>query len=213
MSSAFIAPLPLARGAFAAARAISAPRAPAAAARVSMMAKSTATPFLEAQPNLAGWVGEVASFDPLGISNFFDMRLLREAEIKHCRICMLAVLGLFVQDVYTLPFYEGAPTLARASHDWGVASGPMVQLLLWISGLEIITGVPAVVQMMQGSPRAPGDFGFDPLGFAKDSKSLESQQYAELVNGRLCMIVVGAIIHHEFVTGKGPLAFAAGGFL
>lgn len=183
MSLAFITPVPLARGAFTAS-AVSAPRAPHATARVSMMAKSTATPFLEAQPKLAGWVGEQASFDPLGLSNFLDMKLLREAEIKHCRVTMLAVLGLFVQDLYTLPFYQGAPELARASHDWGVANGPMVQLLLWISGLEFITGVPAVVQMMQGSGREPGDFGFDPLGLAKDAASLKRQQYAELVNGR-----------------------------
>lgn len=35
------------------------------------MAKSTATPFLEAQPNLAGWAGDEASFDPLGLSSKF----------------------------------------------------------------------------------------------------------------------------------------------
>jgi hypothetical protein len=49
-----------------------------------MMAKSTATPWLDAQPNLAGWVGEQASFDPLGISNLVDMAFVREAEIKVC---------------------------------------------------------------------------------------------------------------------------------
>jgi hypothetical protein len=129
------------------------------------------------------------------------------------QIAMLAVLGLFAADLYQLPFYSDAPTLARAAHDWGVAKGPMQQLLLWISGLEIITGVPALVQMMQGSGRKPGDFGFDPLGLAKTSKDLEKYQYAELVNGRLCMIVSGAIIHHEFVTGNGPVKFATGGFL
>jgi Chlorophyll A-B binding protein len=177
------------------------------------MAKSTAVPFLDAQPNLAGWVGDQASFDPFGLSNLMDMKFLREAEIKHCRVCMLAVLGLFVQDVYRLPFYADAPALARASHDWGVANGPMVQLLLWICGLEVITGVPALTQMMQGSPRRPGEFGFDPLGLAKTTESFNRLQYAELVNGRLCMIVVGAIIHHEFVTGKGPIAYALGGFV
>jgi Chlorophyll A-B binding protein len=214
MAPAFIAALPLARSAFAApaTSALGTPVTPTSS-RVSMMAKSTAIPFLEAQPKLAGWAGDQASFDPLGLSNYFDMKFIVEAEIKHCRVAMLAVLGLFVQDLYTLPFYSGAPALARASHDWGVAHGPMVQLLLWVSGLEIITGVPALVQMLQGSARAPGDFGFDPLGLAKDAKSLQNQRYAELVNGRLCMIVSGAIIHHEFVSGKGPIAFATGGLL
>jgi hypothetical protein len=98
---------------------------------------------------------------------------------------MLAVLGLFATDFYQLPFYADAPTLARAAHDWGVAKGPMVQLLLWISGLEVITGVPALVQMMQGSGRRAGDFGFDPLGFSKTSADFDKYQYAELVNVRL----------------------------
>lgn len=118
-----------------------------------------------------------------------DMKFLREAEIKHSRICMLAVLGLFAQDLYQFPFYTGAPTLARAAHDWGVDKGPMVQLLLWICGLEVITGVPGILQTMQGSSRRPGEFMFDPLGLAKSKEAFDRWQYAELVNGRLCMIV------------------------
>lgn len=114
---------------------------------------------------------------------------MREAEIKHSRICMLAVLGLFAQDLYQFPFYSGAPTLARAAHDWGVDKGPMVQLLLWVCGLEIITGVPGLLQTMQGSARRPGEFKFDPLRLASTSEAFDKMQYAELVNGRLCMIV------------------------
>lgn len=188
--NAFVGPVALSSSFLPTARAVT-PTRPAAT--VTMMSKSTAVPFLDAQPKLAGWVGEQASFDPMGLSNFMDMKFLREAEIKHSRVAMLAVLGLFATDFYQLPFYAGAPIGARAAHDWGVAHGPMVQLLLWISGLEIITGVPALVQMMKGSGRAPGDFGFDPLGLAKDASALKSQQYAELVNGRLCMIVSGAL--------------------
>lgn len=207
---AFAAPAPLLARSFAGA---SCARATAArpAASTTMMAKSKAVPFLEAQPALAGWVGEVASFDPLGLSNLMDMKFLREAEIKHCRVAMLGFLGLVVPELYTLPFYSGAPSGLIAVHDWGVAQGPMVQLLLWISGLEIIVGVPSLVQTMGGSGRAPGDFGFDPLGLGKGS-SLKNQQYAELVNGRLCMIVTGAIIHHEFISGHSAIGFVTNGF-
>ena len=39
---------------------------------------------------LAGYAG----FDPLGFSDYYDIKWLQEAEIKHGRICMLAVVGM-----------------------------------------------------------------------------------------------------------------------
>lgn len=50
-----------------------------------------------------------------------------------------------------------------AAHDAAVASGAMPQILLWVSAFEAISTV-AVVQMLEGSGRVPGDFGFDPDG-------------------------------------------------
>lgn len=35
-----------------------------------------------------------AGFDPLGFSDYYDINWLKEAEIKHGRICMLAALGM-----------------------------------------------------------------------------------------------------------------------
>lgn len=48
-----------------------------------------------------------------------------------------------------------------AAHDAAVATGAMPQILLWVSAFEAISSV-AVVQMLEGSGRAPGNFGFDP---------------------------------------------------
>ena len=39
---------------------------------------------------LAGYAG----FDPLGFSDYYDIKWLQEAEIKHGRICMLAAVGM-----------------------------------------------------------------------------------------------------------------------
>ena len=50
-------------------------------------------------PRQAGDVG----FDPLGISSLIDVRWLREAELKHGRVCMLAATGFIVQDVFKFP--------------------------------------------------------------------------------------------------------------
>lgn len=48
-----------------------------------------------------------------------------------------------------------------AAHDAAVATGAMPQILLWVSAFEAISTV-AVIQMLEGSGRMPGDFGFDP---------------------------------------------------
>lgn len=182
---------------------VAAPAAPAAARWT--MVKSKAIPFLEAPPALDGsMIGDVG-FDPLGFSNYIDLKFLREAEIKHCRVTMLAVLGLFVQEFYTLPFYMGGPALAEPSHNYFVSQGAMQQLLLWICGLEIIVGVPAVLQMMQGSGRRPGEFGFDPLNLAKTNAAFNRFQNAELVNGRLAMIAIGGLIHQQWMTQCTPV--------
>lgn len=50
---------------------------------------SQSLPFLEYPPNLAGYVGDTG-FDPFRFSDFLPMDFLREAELKHCRMTMLA---------------------------------------------------------------------------------------------------------------------------
>lgn len=170
------------------------------------MEMSPSVPFLEKPPRLSPDMPGYAGFDPLGFSNFFDVKFLQEAEIKHARICMLAVLGIIVNEFYTLPFYQGAPKLPTPVHDWGVAQGSLQQLLLWTSAWEIIVGVPAVVQMMSlGSPRRPGEFSFDPLGLAKTNEAFKKNGTAELVNGRLAMIAVGGLLHQQFLTQMTPV--------
>merc|ERR1719163_1462155 len=62
-------------------------------------------PFLVKRPQLKGYVGDVG-FDPLGFSEILPMDWLREAELKHCRVSMLAFVGFIFTDFYTLPGYE-----------------------------------------------------------------------------------------------------------
>jgi hypothetical protein len=47
-------------------------------------------PPVDAWILLAGYAG----FDPLGFSDYYDIKWLQEAEIKHGRICMLAAVGM-----------------------------------------------------------------------------------------------------------------------
>jgi hypothetical protein len=53
------------------------------------------------------------------------------------------------QDVYTIPGFDkvfnGASMMKL--HNLAVEQGAMQQLLLWLSLLEIISGVPAIIQV------------------------------------------------------------------
>merc|ERR1719326_1947347 len=106
---------------------------------------SEALPFLTRRASLGpkgALVGDVG-FDPLGFTEIFPLEYLREAEIKHCRVCMLAFVGFVFTDFYTLPGFEYTTLEA---HDACVASGAMSQLLLWIGLLEVIQ-IIAIDQM------------------------------------------------------------------
>merc|ERR1712129_533891 len=54
-------------------------------------------PMLVKRPQLKGYVGDVG-FDPLGFSEILPMDWLREAELKHCRVSMLAFVGMIFTD-------------------------------------------------------------------------------------------------------------------
>jgi len=87
--------------------------APAPAARVSTQlgARSQAMPFLEQPAKLDGSMAGDVGFDPLGLSNIEDVGLdlywMREAEIKHGRIAMMAVAGVIWVEV--LGSFPGMP--------------------------------------------------------------------------------------------------------
>mmetsp|Transcript_1468 Transcript_1468/g.2918 ORF Transcript_1468/g.2918 Transcript_1468/m.2918 type:complete len:230 (-) Transcript_1468:159-848(-) len=154
-------------------------------------------PFLVKRPQLKGYVGDVG-FDPLGFSEILPMDWLREAELKHCRVSMLAFVGLIFTDFYTLPGYEFTTLEA---HDAGVANGSMSQLLLWLGMLEFFSAI-AIDQMLRGSGREPGDYGFDPIGFISDPAKKEEMQMKELANGRLAMFAFGGAVTQAVLTGN-----------
>merc|ERR1712205_153290 len=182
------------------------PRAPQGPHRRCELAQdaadfSDAVPFLKRPINLDGEYAGDVGFDPLGFSDVFDLRVLREAELKHGRFAMLAVLGFIVQETYTLPFF---PKMAPVdAHDYFVQQGGGSQIIFWISFVEIF-GVVALFETLQGK-REPGDFAFDPLGLAKDEATLERYRLAEIKHSRLAMIAIGGFIHQYWVTKQTVL--------
>jgi light-harvesting complex I chlorophyll a/b binding protein 1 len=111
---------------------------------------------------------------------------------------MLAFLGFVFTDFYHLPGFDYTTLEA---HDATVASGAMSQLLLWIGLLEVISTI-SIDQMLRGSGREPGDFGFDPIGFGSDPVKLKELQMKELANGRLAMFAFGGVVTQSVLTGN-----------
>ena len=163
--------------------------------------KSESLPFMPEPSNLAGMPGDVG-FDPVGFSNFIDVRWLREAELKHSRICMLAVLGFVVSGFVQLPgdLHQVSPVMA---HDAAVKSGAFGQVFLWISIFELLS-IKAINEMFEGSGREPGDYGFDPLKLSEGKSDAVKNDFAlkELKNGRLAMLAFSGIVTQAVLTGK-----------
>ena len=164
---------------------------------------SESIPFLLEPKNTKGWVGDVG-FDPFGFSDNFDMKWLREAEIKHGRASMLACLGFVSQQYLTLPGLTHvddsnlAPTVVGAS--------AMLQIVAWAGAMEWWTnkGNVTMETMFSDPDRVPGDLGFDPmgLGVGLTEEQMNRRKLQELKNGRLAMLAIGGMIHHNWVTGE-----------
>jgi len=169
--------------------------------RMDAIEKSKAIPFLPKPEALDGSMAGDVGFDPVGFSSWLPLDYVREAEIKHGRVAMLATLGYVFAEFVKLPGDVHQVTSLQA-HDAAVASGALGQVLIWTSVLEAI-GMIAVYQTMNGSGRQPGDFKFDPLGFAKDEKTLKDYQLKEVKNGRLAMLAFSGIVTQAALTGKG----------
>lgn len=135
--------------------------------------------------------------DPKDRTPITTIDWMREAEIKHCRIAMLAVLGWVAVDFGAR--FPGAPAVftsipnSLAAHTLAVDNGSMAVLLNIVAVLELLNGA-AIYDQARGSGRQPGEFGFDPLGFGKDPKARERYATSEIKNGRLAMLAFSGLV-------------------
>merc|ERR1711988_1376114 len=164
-----------------------------------MQEKSEAIPFLNKPKLLDGSMTGDIGFDPLLLSEIVPLKWSREAELKHARVCMLAVLGWVSVDLgFVVPYAPKVSSLL--AHDAAVEKGPMLFLFLVIAVIETFAGIPKVFQLLNDEDAAaPGDYKFDPLGFGGGPDLAEK----EISNGRLAMMAFSGIVTQSVLTGGG----------
>ncbi len=166
---------------------------------------SKSVPFLLNPPKTDGLIGSVG-FDPISFSENFDIKWLQESEIKHGRVAMLATAGFMVQQFVSFPMFADVHVDDSNMAPAAVGISAMLQIVLFAGVEEWRTnkGNITMETMFADTDRVPGDFGFDPMGQLKGKSEAEiaDMKLKEIKNGRLAMLAIGGMIHHNFIFGE-----------
>jgi hypothetical protein len=156
------------------------------------------------------------------------LKWFQNAEIKHCRIAMVATIGYGIQKSGVhFPLYLGPNA---AADNWLLSSSagitfadvsaaatpldaiqmiPAAGLLQIFFAASLFECVAYYRQWMQEG-RVPGDYGYDPLGFTKRAGGFESEEIKrlrinEIKNGRLAMITIAGWVSEDLIPGSFPV--------
>mmetsp|Transcript_36116 Transcript_36116/g.53845 ORF Transcript_36116/g.53845 Transcript_36116/m.53845 type:complete len:290 (-) Transcript_36116:85-954(-) len=186
-------------------------------------------PLQQQYPVLNGWVpkedfalwglpGAIAPtgfFDPLGFAReglpLNDAKRLREAEVQHSRVAMIACVGYFAGEaVQNGPFaitgpandqLQQMPLAAFALLTAGIAAAELYRAKLgWV---EPKMQIGSKTLWTLRDTYYPGDLGFDPLGLKpKDNYEFQRMQTKELSHGRLAMLGWAGMCSQELVNHR-----------
>jgi len=152
-------------------------------------------------PIIAGSTKPIENFDPLNLSSDKNIKLLREAELKHGRLAMLAAVGIPISELMTK---------SVSIHDFDKLS-PAIQL--GFVGLMLASETTTMLRGWENpftdpnnkyklrDDYQPGDFNFA-LNYDLESEETNKLLNIELNNGRLAMIGAFGMIVQELVTDK-----------
>uniref|UniRef100_A0A7S5CEE1 Chlorophyll a-b binding protein, chloroplastic n=1 Tax=Mesostigma viride TaxID=41882 RepID=A0A7S5CEE1_MESVI len=180
------------------------------------LGEKPAPPAPVSAPFCAGLPGKSApfgdGFDPLnflGGKTTAEIKMLRESELVHGRVAMLATLGFVVGETFN-PLFGGSIT-GPAINQFQQVPQPFWELVVlaiglaegfrinrgWGSPAEAYFSIPGVLK----ESYTPGTLGYDPLGLKPtNSKELDEMATKELNNGRLAMIGIAGMVVQELIT-------------
>mmetsp|Transcript_20615 Transcript_20615/g.27063 ORF Transcript_20615/g.27063 Transcript_20615/m.27063 type:complete len:230 (-) Transcript_20615:141-830(-) len=198
-------------------------KSPTALAAGSDEDMSEALPFAARPKILDGTLAGDVGFDPFGFAGD-DMETLinmREAEIKHGRLAMLAVVGWPIAELFDKQIAQslGLPSaLTSTGESPSVLNGGLdkIEPEYWVAVIAL-AGVVELENMNVKEEKArsytPGDCGFDPLGlFPEDKQGQLAMQTKEIKHGRISMMallgfVVQEALYSTPVTQETPFFF------
>lgn len=185
-------------------------------------------PFLLSPPALDGTFAGDVGFDPLGFAkDKATLVRMRDAEIKHSRLAMLAAAGWPLSELWHKEIastFRLESILAAADKAPSVLNGGLSNY--WIIGTGIaslLIGAVLELGTMEASQKVdyiPGDLGFDPLRLhtirssfkldritekitpeEKIRRAKKDMELCEIKHGRLAMLAITAFAMQEFVSG------------
>jgi len=150
---------------------------------------SKSMPFIQRPPALTGDMPGDVGFDPLGMSENLNLGYMQAAELKHCRVAMLAVVGVLVTQFIHLP----AEQFSASSPLEAISKVPLaghLQIFGLIAGFEMAS----LSRTYDDSTDAWGKLIQDPSGAkqfaAKSAADKAKAQLQEVKNGRLAMMAI-----------------------
>lgn len=131
---------------------------------------------------------------------------LRESELKHSRIAMLASVGAFASQFgLTIPGYTAVADPVENLNKYALEN--QFGLLQIVVTIGLIEGASFAGDAWFGKlNREPGNIGYDPLGFSKGKPQQVKDKYLlqELKNGRLAMMAMAAYTSEHWIPGSVP---------
>merc|ERR1739842_40498 len=143
-----------------------------------------------------------------------EVKRIREAEIMHGRVAMMATVGYIIGESTPTIFYGTDVHHTIANNQLAeLPNGLLLPFFLVINLAEAYRATKGWVEPGSKSLFAireyyyPGDIGFDPLGLkpSDTTQAFVDMQEGELNNGRLAMLAAAFMCVEEQVTGHGVL--------
>ena len=143
-----------------------------------------------------------------------SVQWMREAEIKHARLAMLAAVGWPLAELINPWSLSETGGRAPSLFNGGLFDGPvpffcvlsfMAAAVLENKYEERVAQRKQLLWATPGAvPTSAGDFGFDPMGISKEEGRSRQKELrgAELYNGRLAMLAITGFAVQEFLWSK-----------
>ncbi|KAG7363302.1 chlorophyll A-B binding protein [Nitzschia inconspicua] len=185
--------------------------------------KSKALPFAPRPKLLDGTLAGDVGFDPFGFAgaDTASLMYMREAELKHSRLAILAVVGWPLAELWDKPLADaaGLPTLlTKTGESPALLNGGLdkIPAAYWVAVIAL-AGIVELENMKvkeeKGKAYLPGMCNFDPLGlFPSDKAGQMAMMTKEIKHGRIAMMgilgfAIQEAVYNQPVVSETPFFF------